>query len=330
MGKTKAEPKTPKEQKEKKGKKDDKDDKKADMKRKEPETPEESQEPTRADVSAMLGYMKYHKDSKPEIAEALAQYMALERSAKKDFYQLFKQDKSCKWIRTFKKQTTTSESSSSGFVEGTCNQFEIGKLEGIPTDHPQWQEMLDEICKDFECVDKNEKFPALSKFKYHKQKLNDVSTGSATNTVMEEETDVSKKKEVELTTPGVVIKEECPEYAVMMSHLASLNKKVGMVAKAMVSSRKILASFKAIQVKTVAMQEVDVDKLSQGLSAAAEFCNAVEDLAAVVKAVPCNNENHEMNGLIQKIQDEQLKGDAFLGAMQVAVAQLKDVMPKGA
>ena len=319
----KKEPKSPKDKKEKKEDKSDKGDK-----RKAACAPEGSQ-PSRAEVSGMLGHLKYHKDSDSQVAEALQSYYTLDKSDKVDFYYLYKKDKSCKWMKTFKKTTTTSESTSSGFIEGVCNQFEIGKLEGIPNEHPNWQLMIDDICKDLECVEKNDKFPQLAKYKFSKLKLKDHSHAEGTNTSLDEETDLSKKKDSDLlATPGVVIKEEVPEFSTMMTHMVALNKKVGMVNKALVVSRKLLSSFKAIIAKTDAMLAVNVEQLSQGLTAANDFCFEVEDLAAVVKACPCNNENLEINGLITKIVDAQSKGEAFLGAMQVAQTQIKEVMPK--
>ena len=73
-------------------------------------------------------------------------------------------------------------------------RFEIAEHEKLPRDHPEFKEMMEEITNDPVCVKKNERFPALSVYKYSKNKMQDITAIDSRAEVAHEESDISKKK----------------------------------------------------------------------------------------------------------------------------------------
>ena len=77
--------------------------------------------PTKADLSGMIGHLKYNASKSEDIRTALQQYQqAPTNQVKHELWHLFKSDKTCKWSKNFSGTTESKSSTSTGTLSGVC------------------------------------------------------------------------------------------------------------------------------------------------------------------------------------------------------------------
>jgi hypothetical protein len=76
--------------------------------------------PTKGDLSAMIGHLKYNSHKSEEVRLALQHYQQAPNNVKHEMWQLFKSDKSCKWSKNFCVTTESKSSTSTGTLSGVC------------------------------------------------------------------------------------------------------------------------------------------------------------------------------------------------------------------
>ena len=80
--------------------------------------------PTRAELSGMIGHLKYHQGKSEDVKLALELYQqAPSKDAKRELFALFKSDKTCKWAKTYSVVSESKSSSSTGTLSGVCTWY---------------------------------------------------------------------------------------------------------------------------------------------------------------------------------------------------------------
>jgi hypothetical protein len=204
-------------------------------------------------------------------------------------------------------------------------RFEIADYEKIPHGHPQFTDMMTEVTAGLELVKQNDKFPALSLYKYTKAKMLDTTDTHSRSEVTTDETDISKHKgkDTIVETDGVVIKMENPRHAELLNCVNYLMKKHKVLAKDCPDGKKSLAVFKASK-KIV--PGLEISALQLGLSKCQEFMDNCEDMDAICKAMPCNEEESIIESKIKEVHDMQEEANSFIGALKVTKALIADAV----
>jgi hypothetical protein len=193
-------------------------------------------------------------------------------------------------------------------------RYEIADMEKIPTNLHNFDEVMADFTAELKMVKKNDRFPALSTYEYTKIKMKDETDSSFRAEMLSEDCDVSKKN-MEASASNTQIKLENPKYEELQAFLFQLLKKHKALSKDLPDCKKQFAIFKASK---RAVDGFDPDQVAKGFTACADFNDRVEEVDAEIKAMPCNEDDTELESKMEIVKELASKADSFIGALKFA------------
>ena len=99
---------------------------------------------TEALVPDLHGYALYQSQD-IYVSEAMSVYKHRKREERHEILRRFEDDKTCKWAVEMREAHKQHQSVGSETTEGEMTEWEIGELNKIPRDHPNYRDLLDAV-----------------------------------------------------------------------------------------------------------------------------------------------------------------------------------------
>ena len=296
----------------------------------------------KGDVSAMLGYLKYHADPAKEkdletltaSAKALAAYAQLGKIGKPDFLAKFKSNKKdlC-WVNDFEEETKHTQSSHDHVKEGKFYGSLILKEMGFDPTHmspEQYASRLAKVLKESEDhyqykvhVDRDaDGDTAMDKYHYKFLPMTMHSTGTSESSRLTATTEVSKALKDGSVAEGAKIKLENPAYVQACNEVRILK-----TGKALLEKKLNVMLDKCAALK-LAGQDAGNDRATRWQKAIEQVEGCIDDireLAYQFSLLSTASSSDDCEAMIKAAQDKIEEATAHDDAAKEILKEMKVV-----